>query len=77
MIRVKKVIIRSTSIMLKDEKSLEELRGQFAKLIDVDNPQVSFVYDELNGTLEEDDPCLKTIKTLNQCQSETEEPQAE
>jgi|GEM_PF-4416592 hypothetical protein len=66
MIRVKKVILRNTSIMLKDEKNLEEFRGQLAELLDVDLTQVTFTHDELAGYLEEDDPCLKTIKKLKE-----------
>lgn len=67
MIRVKNIIIRSASIMLKDQKSLIELRGLVAELLDVDQAQVTFTHDELNGILEEDDPCLNLIKKLKTC----------
>ena len=66
MIRVKRVILRNTSVMLKDEKGLEEFRGLLAELLDIDTTQITFTHDELNGHLDEDDPCLKTIKKLNQ-----------
>lgn len=66
MIRVKKVILRNTSILLKDEKSLEDLRVELGILLDIDASQITFTYDELAGTLEEDDPCLKQIKKLKE-----------
>ena len=66
MIRVKKTIIRNTAIMLKDENSLENFRGLLAELLDVERTQITFIHEELNGYLEEDDPCLNLIKRLKE-----------
>ena len=64
MLKVKNIIIRNSSIMLIDTESLGVLRNAIADIFGVGISGVSFIHEELNGTLDENDPCLKSLLKL-------------
>lgn len=66
MIRVKKIIVRNSSILLKDEKSLSEFRNSIGELLDVSPILITFTTDELDGTLNEDDSSLKILRKMKE-----------
>lgn len=72
MLKIKNIAIRNSSVMLKDENSLELLRGALAKLFDIDRSQITMTHQELNGRLNENDPCLYTMLNLSKQLSDDE-----
>lgn len=66
MIKVKKIIIRNSSIMLKDIENLELLREALANVFEVGISSITTTYEELEGILIENDSCVKSLMKIKE-----------
>ena len=62
MIRVKRIAINGSTILLKDKSSMQELKQGLGSLFDVSPSQVTFTYDEIEGTLTKEDPIIQNLQ---------------
>lgn len=64
MVRIKRIIVNGSAIMLKDENRIPVLRGLLADLLDVTPVQITFTFDTLEGSLMKEDPIIESLQKL-------------
>lgn len=64
MLRVKRVIIHKSDILVNDENGLHELKNLIATAMDVTPSQIHFTHTEVKGDITEDDQAVSNLKQI-------------